>query len=352
MIKVLGLALYGSLAASHRVRLRQYCIGLAERGIDLTVQSLLGNEYLQARFHGGALPSLSLLGAGMNRIKFLLSRDKFDIAIVHCELFPFIPGWVEKAALQIPFIYDFDDAFYLRYKTGRFAWLNPILGGKFNQFMRGAAAITAGNQHLAAYASHFNKNITVLPSVVDTARYIPNTIRKNPTFTVGWIGSPSTAVYLQNLVAPLKTLGRDRRLKFVVVGGKAPSIEGVEVVEFPWSEETEVDFINTFDIAIMPLSDEEWSRGKCAYKLVQCMACGVPVVASRVGANIDLVTEDCGFLVSTAEQWVDAILKLWDLSSLRMDMGVASRKRVVNYYSLQSNLPILSRVIYGSLKSY
>lgn len=352
MVKALGLALYGPSAASHRVRLGQYCKGLAEAGIELNVQSLLGNEYLRSRFQGGPVPILHLLSAAFDRIRLLLSRRRFDIAIVHCELFPFLPWWLEQTALRIPFIYDLDDAFYLRYKLGRFAWLDPVLGRKFDQFMGAAAAITAGNRHLATYAGVFNENVTIFPSVVDTANYVPNAHLKSPAFTVGWIGSPSTAPYLESLVAPLRTLGRERRLRFVVIGGEAPFIEGIEVVEFQWSEETEVDLINTFDVGVMPLPDDEWARGKCAFKLIQYMACGVPVVASRVGANVDLVTEDCGFLVSTAEQWVDAITQLWEQPLMRINMGVASRKRAVDYYSLQSNLPILSNVIRKVLDSH
>ena len=352
MINVIGFSLYGALAASHRIRLGQYCESLAQAGINMQVQSLLGNDYLQSRLKGRSLPFLSLLGAGIDRIELLLSKNRFDIAIVHCELFPFAPGWLEKIALRIPFVYDFDDAFYLRYKTGKFAWANPVLGRKFDQFMFGAAAITAGNRQLAAYANSFNENVTVLPSVVDTAKYVPKPYLKSSIFTIGWIGSHSTAPYLESLVAPLRTLGRERRLRFVVIGGEAPSIEGIEVVELQWSEETEVDLINAFDVGVMPLPDDEWARGKCAFKLVQCMACGVPVVASRVGANVDLVTEDCGFLVSTAEQWVDAITQLWEQPLMRINMGVASRKRAVDYYSLQSNLPILSNEIRKVLDSH
>jgi glycosyltransferase involved in cell wall biosynthesis len=352
MIRVLGLALYGPLAASHRVRLGQYRDGLALAGIDLKVQSLLGNDYLRSRFLGGALSISTLLNAGLNRVGLLISREKFDLAVVHCELFPFLPWWLERMALRIPFIYDFDDAFYLRYQSGNFAWLNPVLGRKFDQFMRDASAITAGNRHLASYARRLNENVTVLPSVVDTIKYVPIAGLKSPIFTVGWIGSPSTAPYLESLVAPLQSLGRDIKLKLVVIGGKAPSIEGIEVVEFEWSEETEVDLINSFDVGVMPLPDDEWARGKCAFKLVQYMACGVPVVASRVGANIDLVTEECGFLVRTADQWVEAFRQLWKQPLIREKMGLASRDRAVEYYSLQANLPVFSDVIHRALERH
>lgn len=346
MINILGLALYGPLAASHRVRLGQYRKGLLAEGIDLQVQSLLGNDYLQSRFQGGRRPIMPVLNAGLQRLRLLLNKRRFDAAIVHCELFPLAPGWLERAALRIPYIYDFDDAFYLRYRAGNLGALRILLGGKFDNVMRGAAAITAGNASLADYAHTLNANVSVLPSVVDTVHFSPRAQYDNPVFTVGWIGSPSTAPYLQSLVAPLQTLGREQPLRLVVIGGKGPHIENVEVLEIPWSESSEVDLINTFDVGVMPLPNDEWARGKCAFKLVQYMACGVPVVASRVGANIDLVTAECGFLAETDEQWVDALRQLRDKPLTRRTMGASSRKRVEDAYSLESNLPILTKVIH------
>ncbi len=346
MINILGLALYGPIAASHRVRLGQYRKGLLEEGIDLHIQSLLGNDYLECRFRGDRRPIGTVLRAGVERLRLLLGRRRFDAAVVHCELFPLAPGWLERAVLRLPYIYDFDDAFYLRYRGGNLSSLGMVLGGKFDKVICGAAAVTAGNLHLADYASAFNQNVSVLPSVVDTAHFSPGVHYDNSIFTVGWIGSPSTAKYLLDLVAPLQILGRDRRLRLVVIGGKAPHVENVEVLEIPWSEDSEVKLINTFDVGVMPLPNNEWARGKCAFKLIQYMACGVPVVASRVGANIELVTPECGFLAETDEQWVEALRQLGDQPLMRSRMGVSSRKRVVDAYSLQSNLPLMANVIH------
>lgn len=345
MVKILGLALYGSTAASHRVRLAQYRRGLLAEGIDLQIHSLLGNRYLQYRFNGYHLPIGAVIRSYVERLFHLLDKQRFDAALVHCELFPLAPSWLESLVLRIPYIYDFDDAFYLRYQRGKFASLRFLLGHKFEKVIRSAAAVTAGNSYLADFASTLNPNVVVLPSVVDTNRYLPATKKNDLTFTVGWIGSPSSAFFLERLIAPLSALGKDGPLKLVVIGGRAPQIPNVEVQQIPWVESNEVDWINTFDVGVMPLPNDEWARGKCAYKLVQYMACGVPVVASRVGANIDLVTTQCGFLVESDEQWVDALRELRGRPSLRQRMGVASRKRVVDFYSLKSSLPVLVKTI-------
>lgn len=345
-IKVLGLALYGPQAASHRVRLGQYVPGLRELGIELQIHSLLDNAYVARRFSGERAVVGDFLAGVWSRVRLLLDSDRFDVAIVHCELVPFFPAWLERRLIKIPYIYDFDDAFFLRYRIGRLSRLSPVLGGKFDSFLRGAAAVTAGNQYLAKYASKFGRNVTVLPSVVDTSVFRPITMGvTRDAFTVGWIGSPSTAAYLDQLVEPLSQVATESRTRLVVVGGRAPSIPGVEVVELPWSSNTEVGDINNFDVGIMPLSNDDWARGKCAFKLIQYMACGIPVIASRVGANVDVVNSDCGVLVDGSDSWVSAIRLMRDDDLARNAMSLACRRRAVESYSLDGAVPKLAGVI-------
>ena len=346
MIRVLGLSLYGPQAASHRVRLSQFQKGLAAQGIELQIQSLLDDAYLQRRF-AGERPSLQgLLAAYGQRISALRRRDRADLAIVHCELLPFLPGWLERKLLDMPYVYDCDDAFYLKYRRGRLRCLEPLLGIKFDRMMATASVVTAGNAELAAYARSINRRVFVLPSVVDTDYYCPADL--NPCdgpFTVGWIGSPSTAPYLHQLVEPLQKLACERRVCLEVVGGPAPSIPGVQVIERPWSLEHEVPLIQQFSVGVMPLPDSEWARGKCAYKLIQCMACGIPVIASPVGANVDAVPPSCGMLASNSAEWLMALRQLAADEELRHRMGSAARRWVKERYSLRSALPVLTSVI-------
>jgi glycosyltransferase involved in cell wall biosynthesis len=349
VIRVLGLSLYGPQAASHRVRLSQFQPGLAAAGIDLQIQSLLDDAYLQRSF-SGIRPSLrGLLAAYGRRIQALRQADRFDLAIVHCELLPYLPGWLERLLLQIPFVYDCDDAFFLKYRSGRLRLLQPLLGAKAGRLMAAAVAVTAGNAGLAAYAGRFNSTVAVLPSVVDTDQFRPadpsQAERSGAPFTVGWIGSPSTAPYLQLLIEPLQLLARERPVRLLVVGGPAPAIIGVEVIEQPWSLEQEVPLIQQFDVGVMPLPDTPWTRGKCAYKLIQCMACGIPVVASPVGANVEAVPPECGLLAESPAEWLAAFWQLALDPELRQRMGSAARHWVEQRYSLRSALPVLTGVI-------
>lgn len=346
MIKVLGLALYGPLAASTRYRLGQYVSGLASIGIELDICHLLGDDYLRRRFSGGFLPFNEVFQGAVHRLSDLFWIGKYDLAILHCELFPLMPSCIERVLLRVPYIYDFDDAFYLKYRNPRFGALSPFLRNKFDNVIRRASAITAGNNVLKHYAERFNSRTFLLPTVVDTIRYTVTEVRQpDGPFVVGWIGSPSTVPYLQSLIQPMSTLGREGPVRFIVIGGKAPEIPNVEVIEVAWSEDTEVDMLNQFDVGVMPLPDDDWARGKCAFKLIQYMACGVPVVASPVGANIDVVSKDCGLLAGSAEEWVKSLRWLRDNPVARKAIGGFGRSRVVEHYSLGNNLPQLARVI-------
>ena len=345
MINVLGLALYGPLAASNRYRLGHYVDGLKSHGINLQISPLLGDEYVRRRFSNNALPMRAMLHSGINRLQ-TISKNKYDISFLHCELFPFMPGWLERQLLSAkPYIYDFDDAFYLKYRLGKLGKLSPVLGGKFDTVIRGAAAVTAGNSALKSYAENFNSAATLFPTVVDTDRYLPARQKRNAEFTVGWIGSPSTAPYLGLIKSALAQLAIEGQVKLVVIGGKAPEIDRINVVEIPWSEATEVELINSFDVGVMPLPDDDWARGKCAFKLIQYMACGIPVIGSRVGANIDVVTPECGFLPNSMSEWLDAFRAIRDDISMSERMGQEGRVRIEECYSLKRNLPVLSNMI-------
>ena len=265
--------------------------------------------------------------------------------MLYGELFPLVPARVERFMLRRPFIYDLDDAFYLKYRSGRLRYFRGVLGRKFDSVMQEASAITAGNHVLRQYASQHNLHTTFLPTVVDIKRYVPERHRRGRELVVGWIGSPSTSQFLSELVTPLSALGKEGPVRLVVIGGRAPAIENVIIEELQWSEASEISLINSFDVGVMPLPDDAWARGKCAFKLIQYMACGIPVIASPVGANTDVVTANCGLLAASGIEWLEAFRTIRDNPKRAAEMGEAGRDRVEREYSLHRNLPVLAEVI-------
>eukprot|EP01037_Dinobryon_pediforme_P016825 gene16825-17006_t len=225
------------------------------------------------------------------RLGDLMGQARSDLNILYGELCPFMLGMLECASMRNPYIYDFDDAFYLKYGEKRSKPVQWLLGNKFDTIISGAAAVTAGSAVLAGYARNYNDNVVDLPTVVDVERYLPDTKSRNgDVFTIGWIGSPSTAPYLEALVSPLSIFGKERPTRLVVIGGKAPYIPNVEIVELPWSEDTEVALINSFDVGVMPLPD-------------------------------NVVGTDCGILADTSEQWLAAFRTLSEDRGLRERLG-------------------------------
>jgi glycosyltransferase involved in cell wall biosynthesis len=353
------LSLYDETSASTRVRLLQYADGLALEGHSCSVNFLLPSNGVLASLASNSASSRDLvrrsalaLQISISYIRrfFVLARSSaFDIVVINCELLPLFPAWIERLFLRIPYVYDFDDAFYLKYREGRYEFLCPVLGDKIDRMISNAFAVTAGSPRLVQYASSFNDNVTLLPSCVDTDRYQPTALTTKysnvDSITIGWIGSPTTAPYLQQLVRPLRQLALKIAVRFLVVGGPSPLIPGVEVIEVAWSLEREVSLIQQFDVGVMPLPDTPWTRGKCAYKLIQCMACGIPVVASRVGANFEALPPECGLLAESPAEWLAAFQRLVAEPDLRQRMGTAGRHWVEQRYSLRSALPVLTGVI-------
>jgi len=350
MIKVLGLSLYGDLAASHRYRLSQYKPYLAENGIDLTINSLLNNDYLIAKFNKRSISILQVFYSYFQRFLFLSKNKNYDLIIIQAELSPLIPFFIENFFISVPFIYDYDDAFYLKYSSGKLALCKFYLESKFDKVMKSASAVSAGNHILESYASQFNKNTFYLPTVVDTERFKPF-LNLNPSnvFTIGWIGSPSTEIYLSLVRDALIDLSKHINFKFIVIGGKAPNLPNVNVIEYPWKEENEIELISQFNVGIMPLPDNSWAKGKCAFKLIQYLSCEIPVIASPVGANIKVVSNNCGFLASTREEWLNAFKFIYNNPISALEMGKKGRKKILDNYSLKNNAPILATAIKNCL---
>lgn len=346
MIKVLAFSLYGPMAASHRYRFSQYQKELENSGIKLEINSLMTDKYLKYRFTGGAFPFLNLLFSYLQRIKKLtLNQGDYDLAIIHCDLFPFFPFFIEKLFLPKKYLYDFDDSFHIKYKN------NIFLKNKISKVIKFAKGVTAGNNYLASYAKAINSNTINLPTAINTKTYFSKkkNKKKNSLFTIGWIGSPSTQIYLSEVIRPISALAKEFDIAFSVIGGKAPSIPNVTINEIFWNKNTYLEELNKFDVGIMPLTNDEWTRGKCAFKLIQYMASGIPVVASNVGANKDLISSTRGFLVSSSSEWLKSFKEILQNKKRVEKMIFNSKEFIKSNYSTDVNLVKFVNIIKDSI---
>lgn len=350
-MKVAAFTKYDREAASTRQRVLQYLPYLAAAGIEVAVHPLLDDAYVRA-LASGAGPSRAAIAAAYARRFAQLLKVEADRIWVYAELFPWLPAPFERLAFRsgAPLIYDFDDAFFHPYDDHPRPLVRRLLGGKLKPLIRGAASVCAGNDYLKDYADRAGASAIVLPTVVDIDRYVPAATRPGRAPTIGWIGSPSTWKFVRPLLPLLASLCRDHGLRFAAVGAGAGAagdrFAGLDLID--WSEDGEIAAVQAMDIGIMPLPDEPWARGKSGYKLVQYMACGLPVVASPVGVNTTIVRDgETGLLATDTGQWGQALTRLIDDHQLRSTMGRAGRARAVQSYSLQAHAPRLIAAIRG-----
>jgi glycosyltransferase involved in cell wall biosynthesis len=228
--------------------------------------------------------------------------------------------------------------------------VRKVLGQKIDAVMNRANLVVAGNQYLADRAEKAGaKRVEIIPTVVDLTRYPAANDqpgKPNVPLVVGWIGTPKTSRYLHPLKSVFESLQSRFNVRFVAVGATRESLGDLPVEPWEWSEDTEVDSIQKFDIGIMPLEDSPWERGKCGYKLIQYMACGLPVVGSPVGVNTEIVEHGVnGFLASEEEQWRESLASLLAEPELRVQMGHNGRKKIESTYSIQIQAPRLERLL-------
>lgn len=350
-LKILFLPKYPRLGASSRLRTYQY-IPLWENQKHLVKVAPFFNEKYLNRFYSGQKHSfLNVLGSYFKRIYFYFLAFHYDQVVIEKELFPFFPAWAEFLLSKVGkgYTVDYDDAVFHNYDQHPKIWIRNTMGDKIDRVMKYASVVFVGNQYLQKRAEAAGaKRIVILPTVIDPSRYQQVSHPLDYILpSIGWIGSPTTLRYLLGILPVLEQLNDAYPFRLIVVNGAQTQIQyrgKIQIIS--WSEETEIESIQKMDIGIMPLEDSPWERGKCAYKLIQYMACGLPVVASPVGMNKEVVIHgENGFLATTDQEWIESLTKLLSNPHLRQSLGKAGHKLVQQKYTLEKNFEILKGIL-------
>jgi glycosyltransferase involved in cell wall biosynthesis len=361
MHKILLLTRYDRLGASSRVRFLQFLPALAAQGFDFDVRPFFGDEYVRALYSGKTMSIASVAASYWRRLAVLLRRRRYDLIWLEKEALPWIPDWIETALLSgVPYVVDLDDAWFHRYDQQRSAFLRWMLGGKIDVVMRQASTVVVGNDYLAERARQAGaRRIVLIPSTIDLDRYPSGPPRDQVSdlasrhVIIGWIGTPITVPYLASIEPAFRAVAAEAPMILRIVGAQPPAdFAGLPTESVAWSEATEIKQILDLDIGIMPLANTVWEKGKCAYKLLQIMAAGRPVIASPVGANCVVVQHGInGFLANSSEEWITALRSLISDPALRQRLGAAARQTVELNYSTQKVLPSLVSVLKDAIGS-
>jgi len=350
-MRLLILPRYTAKGPSSRVRIYQYLPYLKEAGFEYEVQPFFKDDYITRLFDGKPKDILSIIKGYFKRITIMIRAHKYDVVWLQYELLPWVPFWLERLYLfrKKRIIIDYDDAVFHRYDQHSNFIVRHLLGKKIDRLMSTAQIVIVGNEYLADKAREAGaRQVEIIPSVVDLSRYSVKRYQKEPfkNIHIGWLGSPKTIMFIREIEDVIREI-TDLGIEFVIIGAKKPSgLASLPITELAWSLETEAESIQYLDIGIMPLPDTPFERGKCGYKLIQYMACGLPVVASPVGINQKIIKHgENGFLASNEEEWIDAITKLQINPILRKEMGLKGRKIVDEEYALQVTAPKIIKIM-------
>lgn len=336
--KIIFFPRYNRVGASSRYRVFNFIPYFESLGYKCTVVPLFDSEYLENRYSSRVAVLFSIIKAYAARIKWLLRLKDYNLAVIEYELFPFVPPIFELLFkfFSIKYIVDFDDAIFHRYDAHPILIVRLLFRNKIKCVMNNAHSVIVGNKYLYDYAISANsKRVYRLATVVDTDKYYQCiTENSKDCVTICWIGSPSTSIYLYEVLDVFRMLSLKYKIKLTLLGSNKLSFDGVNVSYIKWSEESEVEELMKCDIGIMPLANDNWVKGKCGFKLVQYMAAGLPVVASPIGANNEIVDHGVnGFLPTNKDEWVEYLSILIESKELRRKFGVDGREKIVKNYS-------------------
>lgn len=337
--------------ASSRYRIYKYVPYLNSKYIKCTVIPPASN-YLFDLFYDSVLfykPSkISLIIKKIKKIIFyliiitnrlwiiLLKVKKYDVVIIHRMLFLGKIGFMELLLSKFNknIIYDFDDALFEIKK-----FKNGII-----KVIKKAKVIIAGNSYLANFASMYNDNVYIIPTSVDLKTYSKKIWEKYNNITIGWIGNPTNLKHIEFIKKALikvLRLYKNVNLKIVCDESKINFPKDIKnrIQYERWRLEDEINFIKSFDIGIMPLIPNAYSKGKCGFKLIQYFAVGLPVVSTPVGVNCEIVIGDKnGFFAITENNWVDRLSILIENFDIRVKMGLKGRNSIINKFTIESNV--------------
>ena len=328
-----------------RFRFEQYIPYLQANGFDCEISNLLSQQD-DAIFYqkGHYIAKLYIyFKCIFIRLRDVLRCKSFNIVFIYREALFTRSNIFERlfCRLNKHVFVDFDDAIFLldiSRANKRLHWLkNPQ---KINKTLEKCSLAIVGNEYLAAYARQYGHDVRIFPTTLDLSTIHIYPQQKNlDKICIGWIGSTTTIKHLEWAEPILRAIYKiyGDKVFFKVVADVPLKMENLPIVNVTWTKERESYELSSFDIGIMPLPDNEWTRGKCGFKGLQCMAYEIPVVMSPVGVNMDIIQDgENGFLADMVTEWVEKVSLLIDNAEMRTLMGKNGRKTVEEHYSYQA----------------
>ena len=311
----------GLTTPSARFRVRQHIPIWRHLGIETT--ELVGETYPPAQQIKRPLWLGFELG---RRFRQVIAGRCADLSLLQREFISTLPTF--ERLTRRPRVLDIDDAVWLRQ---RFLSIDRLAAQ--------CDLVICGNAWIADHFARFSRRIQIVPTGVDTTRFVPLAVpRPEPDhLVIGWVGTSSNFTCLESIQNALRIVLREiPSARLLIMADKPPLLPEIppdRLVFRPWSASAEIDAFQSIDVGIMPLTDSVWTRGKCSFKLLQYLSCGIPGVASPVGMNVDVAASGGVLLAKSDTEWVESILGLLRDPPLRLQFGANGRANVENHYA-------------------
>jgi glycosyltransferase involved in cell wall biosynthesis len=292
-----------------------------------------------------------LLRGYQQRLRLFRDLAVYDAVFVYREAALIGPEILERMVTRrrLPIIYGLDDPLFLPYRSpanGAFSRLK--FPGKVARLCALATAVIVNGSPLRGFAARYNRNVWVVPNLVNEGVYQPEPRPRGDPPCLGWIGSHSSASNLDLLAKPLSELARRVDFEVHLVGADRPAVGDVSCVSKSWSEASEIRDLRLFDAGLLPLNDHPWNAWKFNFKLAQYMALGIPPVCTPIGDNAAVVEHGMtGFLASSSDDWVRYLEALITDDQLRQQMGAAASAYAHRHFTLGAN----QETIVGAFRS-
>lgn len=335
---------YPHEGASNRYRVDQYLPALKAHGIRYSVRSFWSGPAFRILYTKGnnIRKAIYFLGGTIRRIRDLFTIIRYDAVFIHREAYPVGPAFFEWCVhlARKPVIFDFDDAIFLPSSSRQNLFIERFkFSGKVKDIISMSDRVIAGNKYLASFALAYHHDVAVIPTVIDTDKFPVVRSTNGEEIIIGWIGSATTSEFLKPLQNVFRALTeRFSNVRIRIIGGD-PYGEAYPWLQVrKWELGREREELSHIDIGIMPMPDDPWTKGKCAFKAIVYMAAGIPCVCSPVGMNNEVIQDGVnGYLAHTEKEWIDKISALVVDPALRGRVGAAGRKTVEERYSLKAH---------------
>ena len=345
MSKILFLTLHRKdRSPGQRFRHEQYLDFLEENGFEITYSNMLSESQDKPFYGQGNFFSKIKIGLSsvLKRWRDVRRAKEFDFIFIYRDAFffgTFFEKMLKKSRAKL--IFDFDDSIWLNDENSSQSIFQKLKNSsKTNKIIALCDLVVAGNEYLANHATQFNENVVIIPTTIDLEEYKAIEVKKETgKVCIGWSGSFSTVKHFESAVMALSRIKSQFSNVYIKVIGDGNYInDDLDVKGLPWVKKTEIEDLCEIDIGIMPLPDDDWSKGKCGLKGLQYMALGIPTIMFPVGVNTDIIVDGVnGMLASSEDEWVRKLTLLIQSKELRKTMGQAGRETVLSNYSVEAN---------------